>query len=91
VLYNLGRRGIEWELMPDLSDIGVPIMAYSPIEQARLLAVPGLRRLAATVGATPAQLALAWLLDKPDVIVIPKTGRIAHLEENARARDLTLG
>lgn len=90
VLYNLGRRGIEWELVPDLREANVPIMAYSPIEQARLLHDTGLKTLAASLGVTAAQLALAWLLDKPDVIVIPKTGRRAHLEENVRARDIVL-
>lgn len=90
VLYNLGRRGIEWDLVPDLREAGVPIMAYSPIEQARLVHDGGLKRVSAAIGATPAQLALAWLLDKPDVIVIPKTGRVAHLEENVGALDLRL-
>lgn len=90
VLYNLGRRGIEWDLVPDLAEAGVPIMAYSPIEQARLLRHPGLAKLAASIGATPAQLALAWLLDKPGVIVIPKSGKVAHLEENVKALDVAV-
>jgi diketogulonate reductase-like aldo/keto reductase len=90
VLYNLGRRGIEWDLAPDLAASGVPIMAYSPIEQARLLSHPGLVKLASSVGATPAQLALAWLLDKPGVIVIPKSGKVSHLEENVKALDIAV-
>lgn len=90
VLYNLGRRGIEWDLVPDLAASGVPIMAYSPIEQARLLRHPGLVKLAASIGATPAQLALAWLLDKPGVIVIPKSGKVSHLEENVKALDVAV-
>lgn len=90
VLYNLGRRGIEWDLVPELREAGVPVMAYSPIEQARLVHDTGLKALAASIGATPAQLALAWLLDKRDVIVIPKSGRRAHLEENAGAREIVL-
>ena len=60
-------------------------MAYSPIEQARLLRHPGLRALAARHGATPAQLALAWLLRRDQVIVIPKASTRTHLEENFAA------
>ena len=90
VLYSLGRRGIEWDLVPNLAASGVPIMAYSPIEQARLLRHPGLVKLAASIGATPAQLALAWLLDKPGVIVIPKSGKVSHLEENVKALDVAV-
>jgi diketogulonate reductase-like aldo/keto reductase len=90
VLYNLGRRGIEWDLVPELAEAGVPIMAYSPIEQARILRHPGLVKLASSIGATPAQLALAWLLDKPGVIVIPKSGKVAHLEENVKALDVVV-
>lgn len=90
VLYNLGRRGIEWDLVPELAEAGVPIMAYSPIEQARLIRHPGLVKLAASIGATPAQLALAWLLDKAGVIAIPKSGKLAHLEENVKALDVAV-
>lgn len=90
VLYNLSRRGIEWDLLPDMREAGVPLMAYSPIEQARLLADTELQRLAASIGATAAQLALAWLLDKPDVIVIPKAGKPAHVDDNFGALKLEL-
>jgi aldehyde reductase len=65
-------------------------MAYSPIEQARLAGHAGLRRLAADLGATAVQVALAWLLDRPGVIAIPKSGHVARVEENAAARDLVL-
>jgi diketogulonate reductase-like aldo/keto reductase len=90
VLYNLSRRGIEWDLIPEMREAGVPLMAYSPIEQARLLADTELQRLAASLGATAAQLALAWLLDKPDVIVIPKAGKPAHVDDNFGALKLQL-
>ena len=85
VLYNLSRRGIEWDLRPWCDEQGIPLMAYSPIEQARLLRHPGLRALAAKHGATPAQLALAWLLQSDQVIAIPKASTRAHLEENFAA------
>ena len=85
VLYNLSRRGIEWDLQPWCAERGIPLMAYSPIEQARLLRHPGLRALAGRLGATPAQLALAWLLRNDQVIAIPKASTRAHLEENFAA------
>lgn len=85
VLYNLSRRGIEWDLRPWCEEQGIPLMAYSPIEQARLLRHPGLRALAVKHGATPAQLALAWLLQSDQLIAIPKASTRAHLEENFAA------
>jgi diketogulonate reductase-like aldo/keto reductase len=90
VLYNLTRRGIEWDLLPWCRDHRLPIMAYSPIEQGRLLAHPALRRLAKERGVTPAQLALAWVLHQTGVIAIPKAVRPDHLRENRAAADLTL-
>ena len=65
-------------------------MAYSPIEQAQLLASTKLQAIARDIGATAAQLAIAWLLAQPDVIVIPKTTHVARLEENLGALDLKL-
>lgn len=90
LLYNLSRRGIEWELQPWLRERGVPVMAYSPIEQARLLAHKGLQDFARRHGMTAAQAALAWLLARDGVIAIPKSGDLAHLKENAAARDIRL-
>jgi len=90
VLYNLARRGIEFDLMPWCRERGIPLMAYSPIEQGRLLRNPALATLAKARGATPAQIALAFLLDRPQVMVIPKTGSIAHLEENHGAAAIVL-
>ena len=90
VLYNLSRRGVEWNLLPWCEEHAVPVMAYSPIEQSRLLRHPGLRALAARHGATPAQLALAWLLRHDQMIVIPKASTRAHLEENFAALDCPL-
>jgi diketogulonate reductase-like aldo/keto reductase len=85
LLYNLTRRGIEFDLLPWLRERRVPLMAYSPIEQARLLRNRGLAEFAARHGMTPAQAALAWLLARDDVIVIPKTGNRARLRENIGA------
>ena len=90
LLYNLGRRGIEWDLRPWLQQRGVPVMAYSPIEQARLLRQRGLQEFAQRHGMTPAQAALAWLLGQEGVIAIPKSARVAHVRENAAARDVVL-
>jgi diketogulonate reductase-like aldo/keto reductase len=90
VLYNLSRRGIEFDLMPWCRARGIPIMAYSPIEQGRLLDHAALREAAARHDATPAQVALAWLTRQPGVITIPKAGTRAHVEEDLAALDLRL-
>jgi diketogulonate reductase-like aldo/keto reductase len=90
LLYNLTRRGIEWDLLPWLREQRVPVMAYSPIEQARLLRSTKLADFAKANGMTPAQVGLAWLLANDDVIVIPKTGRRERLKENLGALDYSL-
>ncbi|MDR3376480.1 MAG: aldo/keto reductase [Ancalomicrobiaceae bacterium] len=90
VLYNLTRRGIEWDLIPWCVKHRTPVMAYSPVEQARLLAHQGLKTLAQEIGATPAQLALAWVMAKNGVIAIPKTGRREHLRENVGALEIKI-
>lgn len=90
VLYNLERRGIEFDLMPWCRKHRVPVMAYSPIEQGRLLGNAALRDIAKRRNATSAQVALAWLMRHDDVIVIPKAGTIAHVDENLGALDLLL-
>ncbi|MEK9212899.1 aldo/keto reductase [Sphingomonas sp. 2378] len=90
ILYNLTRRGPEHDLLPWLAGRGIPTMAYSPVEQGRLVAHPALRTLSEELGATPAQVALAWLLAQDDVIAIPKAGRSAHVRDNRAAADLTL-
>ncbi|SCM75616.1 putative oxidoreductase [uncultured Pleomorphomonas sp.] len=90
VLYNLSRRGIEWDLLPSMQARGVPVMAYSPVEQARLLKDKRLAALAAEHGVGVAQLALAFVLDHDGVIAIPKAGRVAHVEDNAGALDVVV-
>ena len=87
LLYNLARRGIEWDLLPWLRERRIPVMAYSPIEQARILRHPGLVEFADRYRMTPAQAALAWLLANDDVIVIPKTSHRERLRENLGALD----
>jgi diketogulonate reductase-like aldo/keto reductase len=90
VLFNLSRRGIAFDLLPWCRDRNIPIMAYSPIEQGRLLSHPALNAIAKGRHATPAQIALAWLLRQEGVIAIPKAGRPSHVEENVGALDIDL-
>jgi diketogulonate reductase-like aldo/keto reductase len=90
VLYNLTRRGIEYDLVPWCRARKVPIMAYSPIEQGRLLGHAELRKVAARHNVTPAQAALAWVVRHEGVLAIPKAGTLAHVRENRAALDLRL-
>ena len=90
VLYNLGRRGIEWDLAPWLRRSRMPLMAYSPVEEGRLLRHRGLGEFAKRHGMTPAQVALGWLLAQEGVIAIPKTSHPGRLEENAAVIDRPL-
>lgn len=90
VLYNLMRRGIELNLLPWCRQQGIPIMAYSPIEQGRLLNHRTLTAIAQEHGVTTAQVAIAWLLHQENVVVIPKSSRIEHVEQNYAALNLKL-
>jgi diketogulonate reductase-like aldo/keto reductase len=90
VLYNLSRRGPELNLFPLLRELRVPIMAYSPIEQGRILGRPVLREIAELHHATPAQIALAWVLRRDDVCAIPRASRLEHTNENRAAADIQL-
>lgn len=90
VLYNLTRRGIEFDLVPWCRERHIPIMAYSPIEQGRMLNHPALKSVAQRREATPAQVALAWLLRQDGIIAIPKAGSRAHVEEDIAALGVTL-
>ncbi|MES3000034.1 MAG: aldo/keto reductase [Pseudomonadota bacterium] len=93
VLYNLGERGIEWDLQPWLRDRGLPVMAYSPFDQGRLLQSAPLVSWAKKHGMAAGQVAIAWLLAQDGVIAIPKTGSADRVRENAAAlaRPLTAG
>lgn len=90
LLYNLARRGIEWDLLPWLRERQIPVMAYSPLDEGRLARHPKLVRFAQRYDMTPSQAALAWLLEKDDVIVIPKSSRRDRLRENLSALDVRL-
>ncbi|MEU7841612.1 aldo/keto reductase [Micromonospora sp. NPDC049114] len=90
ILYNLTRRGPEYDLLPWLREHGIPAMAYSPIEQGRLLGHSQIAEIAARHGATPAQVALAWVLRQEMVGAIPRSSNPEHTRENAEARNLQL-
>ena len=91
VLYNLTRRGIEYDLLPVVSTRGIPIMAYSPLEQGRLLALARFS-VAARLGASATQVALAWVLRRDgghrhsEGGDRPMCGRIAPRSTSALAR-----
>jgi len=90
ILYNPTRRGSERELLPWCRGHGVPIMAYSPVEQGRMLGNKTLQRLAAARGCSAAQLVIAWVLGQDGVVAIPKAGQLEHVRENAAALDIVL-
>ena len=92
VLYNLGNRGIERDLLPWCRQHGMPVMAYSPLggPGASLLRDPTLARIAASHGCAAAAVALAWTIRNGDVIAIPESGSTEHVKENAAALSLTL-
>ena len=90
VLYHLGERGIEWRLLAQCREAGMPVMAYSPVGQGALVENRKLAAIAGRIGATPAQVALAWLLTRPGVIAIPQSTDPAHLTDNRAAAGLKL-
>ena len=90
VLYNLSRRGIEWDLLPWCRSNGLPIMAYSPIEQGRLLENKKLKALASEIGVSAAQLSIAWSIRKNDIITIPKASNLEHVSQNIDAWTIKL-
>jgi len=90
ILYNLTRRGPEHDLLPWLAENGMTAMAYSPVEQGRLIGNRKLAALATDLGVTAAQLALAWTLRQPGLIAIPKAASVEHVRENRAAADLVL-
>ena len=90
VLYNLSRRGIEWDLLPWCRSMGLPIMAYSPIEQGRLLENKKLKALASEIGVSAAQLSIAWSIRNNDIITIPKASNLEHVSQNIDAWTIKL-
>lgn len=91
VLYNLVRRWPEGDLAPALAAKGVPMMAYSPLEQAHLAGDAALKQIAADAGVAPLELALAWVLARENVIAIPKSARPDRIDGFIRAAGLNLG
>ncbi|MCW2618883.1 MAG: oxidoreductase [Modestobacter sp.] len=89
VLYNLGRRGPEYDLIPRCRQAGMPLMAYSPVDHGRLLEHSAVRDMATVKGVTPAQLAIAWVLRIPDVSVVAKASTRAHVRENRAAMEIS--
>jgi diketogulonate reductase-like aldo/keto reductase len=91
VLYNLENREIESGVFPWSSKNKIPIMAYSPVGHGRgLLENKTLKKIAKRHDATPAQIALAWVLRKPQVIAIPKASNKAHVRDNAASVEIRL-
>jgi diketogulonate reductase-like aldo/keto reductase len=90
VLYHLGERGIEHDLLPACAAAGIAVMAYSPLAQGAILDNAGLAGISRKHGVAPSAVAIAWTMRHPNVISIPKTASLAHLRENAKAADLVL-
>jgi len=90
VLYNISRRGIEFDLLSAARKSGLNIMAYTPIEQGRILGNRALAQIAARHGATPAQVALAWVIRQDGVVAIPRARTADHVRENVGALDIRL-
>lgn len=90
ILYNLNRRGPEFDLIPWCRERDISIMAYSPVDQGRMLGHKALADVGVRHGATPAQVALAWLQRQDGMMVIPKASRQEHVRENLGALDLKL-
>ncbi|GLQ80193.1 hypothetical protein GCM10007881_37120 [Mesorhizobium huakuii] len=90
VLYNLVRRGPEFDLAPWSRKRGIPLMAYSPVEQGALARNARLDAIAARHNATAAQIALAWVMHQDGVIAIPKASSQEHVRQNFAALDIKL-
>jgi diketogulonate reductase-like aldo/keto reductase len=90
VLYNVGARGIDFELIPWHAKHGIPVMTYSPLAQGRLPKSSGLAKVAARHGVTVGQVMLAWCLRNPIVFAVPKSSRVERVRENAAAANLSL-
>ncbi|WP_206997530.1 aldo/keto reductase [Trinickia mobilis] len=88
ILYNVARRGPEFDLLPWLEARKMPAMAYSPVDHARLPKRTPLDEIAHARGVSVVHVALAWVLSQPNVFAIPKAGSVEHVRENRRALDL---
>lgn len=90
VYFSLGERGAEYALLPMMQRQGLPLMAYSPVDQGTLARSEALSAIAAPRGLSAAQLALAWVLSRPGVCAIPKAVQPRHLRDNLAASRTTL-
>jgi diketogulonate reductase-like aldo/keto reductase len=90
VLYHLGSRGIEWQLLPKCRKAGIMVMAYSPLGQGPLLRKPALGKIASKHGCDPGAVALAWVLRQTGLITIPKATNPEHVRANIKAIDIEL-
>jgi diketogulonate reductase-like aldo/keto reductase len=90
VLYHLGSRGIDFDLIGQCAERKVMVMAYSPLGQGRILRDKGLAKVAGRHGVSPAAVALAWTMRHPHVVAIPKASRPEHVRENLVAAGLKL-
>jgi len=88
VLYNLARRGLEYDLLPRCRAASMPVMAYSPVDHGQLLKHPAVRDMAGAKGVTPAQLALAWVLRLPEAFAVIKASTPARVMENRAAMEI---
>jgi diketogulonate reductase-like aldo/keto reductase len=90
ILYNVARRGPEFDLLPWMRERNMPAMAYSPVDHSRLPKQSVLNDIADARGVSSMQIALAWILQQPQIMAIPKASTVAHVTENAAARDIKL-
>ena len=90
ILYNVARRGPEYDLLPWLAAHDMPAMAYSPVDHARLPKRSALDDIADARGVSVFQVALAWVLQQSGVFAIPKAGSAEHVRDNQRALELRL-
>ncbi len=90
ILYNLSSRGIEYDLVPWSNERGIPLMAYSPVNQGSLGRERSLQAIADRHGATATQIALVWVLRRKGVIAIPKAVEPDHVRQNRAALDIEL-
>jgi diketogulonate reductase-like aldo/keto reductase len=95
VLYNLGSRGIEFDLMPWQRERNIPFMAYCPVAQGaslreELLDNKNVRQVAAKYQVTPMQILLGFVLRHEDLAAIPKAVQRAHVKQNAASINIKL-
>jgi diketogulonate reductase-like aldo/keto reductase len=90
VLYALAHRGPEFDLLGRCETLGIPLMAYSPLDQGALAVHPAVGAIARRLAVSAAQVALAWVLRHPGIVAIPKAARLEHVRANRAAADLAL-